>query len=390
MNENDIEINAVETDLDADLEAVLGTGLESELEVGVGREQVVVNGATVDAGETYSRVLIAPWGQVHSSNGDFVLDRQAAEMVVQAFEAHGTDLPIDYEHQSLGGKYSSPNGQAPAAGWIRSLEVEYPKNMATNVQVNMESDGVPEPGLYAQVEWTAAAQAKVAAKEYRYLSPVVIVRKRDRRMVALHSAALTNKPAIVGMRPIVNSLGRDVATGATAETPAETVTEASADACEIVETREVVTNTREQGMDDEAMMVLRTRLGVEESMEDSAVLVAAEQRIAELEDAMKRHAAEGRIQEAVRTGKLVAAQREWAMTLALRDSSAFEEWLATAPVVVVPGKTQPPTNGNGSKQRSVVVASAKNIFRAEPNLALLTSEEAWVGQALREARITQE
>ena len=30
-------------------------------------------------------------------------------------------------------------------------------------------------------------------------SPVAIVRKSDRKLVAIHSAALTNKPAIVGM-----------------------------------------------------------------------------------------------------------------------------------------------------------------------------------------------
>ena len=43
-------------------------------------------------------------------------------------------------------------------------------------------------------------------KEYRYLSPVVLVRKRDQKATAIHSVALTNTPAIDGMFALVNSL----------------------------------------------------------------------------------------------------------------------------------------------------------------------------------------
>jgi phage I-like protein len=161
------------------------------------QEQVVVGSSVVGVGSAMGRVLIAPWGQVQSANGDFVLDAEAGRMVVEAFAGHGTDVPVDYEHQSLGGTYASPSGQAPAAGWIKGLHLVGPE------------DGGIEPGLYADVEWTESAQAKLSAREYRYISPVVIVRKRDRRVVALHSAALTNKPAIVGMRPIVNKAGNE-------------------------------------------------------------------------------------------------------------------------------------------------------------------------------------
>jgi phage I-like protein len=56
-------------------------------------------------------------------------------------------------------------------------------------------------GLLAEIEWTDQAKQRLADKEYRYLSPVAIIRKTDRKLVAIHSAALTNKPAIVGMQP---------------------------------------------------------------------------------------------------------------------------------------------------------------------------------------------
>jgi len=132
------------------------------------------------------RVLLCPWGSVHGSNGDFILDGESARMVLAAFRAQGVDLPIDYEHQTLGGDRARPDGAAPAAGWIGSLEA------------------VPGVGLLAEVSWTPKGHRAIAAKEYRYLSPVVVVRKSDGRVSALHSVALTNKPAIVGAAPIVN------------------------------------------------------------------------------------------------------------------------------------------------------------------------------------------
>lgn len=59
-------------------------------------------------------------------------------------------------------------------------------------------------GVWAAVNWTQRGADYVTTREYRYLSPVVLVRKKDSRAVELHSVALTNKPAIVGMVPIVN------------------------------------------------------------------------------------------------------------------------------------------------------------------------------------------
>ena len=150
------------------------------------REVRALHSASLAGEAVPRRVLLAPWGKVESTNGSFVLDDDSARLAIQAFEEHGTDVPIDYEHQTLGGTFSSPSGTAPAAGWIKRLLAE---------------SGV---GLLAEIEWTDHAKKMLAAKEYRYLSPVAIIRKSDRKLVGIHSAALTNKPAIVGMLPIVN------------------------------------------------------------------------------------------------------------------------------------------------------------------------------------------
>lgn len=346
-----------------------------------GQEQVVVGASAVAAGSAAGRVLIAPWGQVRSSSGDFVLDAEAGRLVVEAFAAHGTDVPVDYEHQSLGGTYASPSGQAPAAGWIKALRVIGPE------------DGDGEPGLYAEVEWTQAARAKLDSREYRYLSPVVIVRKRDRRVVALHSAALTNKPAIVGMRPIVNKQeservrmsvvqaceSENVATGER-EPVQDAASAGTAGGDEVI-----VTQPGTKG--GEALDVLRLRLGLGAESDGETVILAAEQRLADLMESARRREAEERVSAATRAGKLIPVQREWALALALHDAAAFDAWAATAPVVVSLGRTQPPETSDAGRGRATVIASARAAYRAEPALAAITDEEAWVRSALRDAGV---
>lgn len=301
-----------------------------------------------------TEVLIAPWGRVESASGMFVVDEEAARLVIKAFAEHGTDLPIDYEHQTLGGAYSSPSGQAPAAGWIRSLRAAAPGE---------REDG--RAGLLACVEWTPGAAEKLMAREYRYLSPVVIVRSCDRRVVALHSAALTNKPAIARMQPLVN---RQAERGAAVireqggtDSPPQDQTETNA-----LET-----------------LCMKLRLSRQEGV--GAVLAAAAARIDALEQDVRQREAAEKVLAATRAGKLTGAQRAWAVALAMKDPTGFEQWLATAPVIVRPGWTEAAEEAVDpvERDRERVAASARATFRAEPALALITSEAAWVNEALR-------
>jgi phage I-like protein len=133
-----------------------------------------------------SRILLSPWGEVKSKAGDFIVDREGVESIRKSMAAHGVMIPIDANHQTLGGDFASPDGTAVARGWIKSVE------------------GVEGEGIYANVEWTAEGAEFVSTKKYRYLSPVFRGDAR-RRAVELHSVGLTNTPAIADMKPIVNS-----------------------------------------------------------------------------------------------------------------------------------------------------------------------------------------
>lgn len=88
----------------------------------------------------------------------------------------GVDLVVDYEHQTLTGD------RAPAAGWVKELFAEYGH-------------------IKARVEWTLPAKQYLENKEYRYLSPVITVRKSDNKATGLHSLGPHQHPSDRGHDP---------------------------------------------------------------------------------------------------------------------------------------------------------------------------------------------
>lgn len=294
------------------------------------REISALRSTSLNSGDIAKRILLAPWGCVESSNGSFVVDEESVTMVLRTFEEHATDLPIDYEHQTLGGVYSSPNGQAPAAGWVKRIL------------------GEVSVGLFAEIEWTEQAREMLASKEYRYLSPVAIIRKSDRKLVAIHSAALTNKPAIVGMEPIVNRV--DAVDG-------------------------------EENLS--ALEVLREELNLHEGASPQELLATAGARLCQLRREVRLQHAQQRVRDAIRAGKLVEAQRTWAENLVALEEELFEEWFRTAPVVAAPGKLTPAPQQDQYERHRAVAAHARTEFRANGILAGLTSEDAYVEDACR-------
>jgi phage I-like protein len=319
-----------------------------------GLQRRALRSASLAGSSVPTRVLLAPWGAVESTNGSFIVDDEGARLTVEAFGQHGTDLPIDYEHQTLGGSYASPNGQAPAAGWIKSITA------------------APGVGLLAEIEWTEQGEKMLMAKEFRYLSPVAIIRKNDRRLVAIHSAALTNKPAIRGMEAIVNR------SQSTHETAALDHGAAPAEAARVDDL------TWDDAVDP--LTALRETLQLDENAGADEVLIAAGRRLAEMRETAKQEYVEQRIAEAIRAGKLVEAQRAWAEALVAKEEGLFDEWLRTAPVIVQPGRSTPPSAGDAAARREqATITRARAEYRTNPLLSRLTSEEAFVACAAREA-----
>lgn len=140
------------------------------------------NGAGPDAPEW---VKLWPAGVVNGTR-TVVADTESAGRTLALFNSRKFPEPVvDYVHQTLLGESAAMG--APAAGWVREL------------------DWRPGDGMYSRIDWTANGRAAVAAREYRYLSPVYFVDKTTGRIRQLHSVGLTNVPAIEGMAPILNA-----------------------------------------------------------------------------------------------------------------------------------------------------------------------------------------
>lgn len=125
-------------------------------------------------------VQLIPSGRFSGRNGQgpwVAGDKASMEQIVANTQrwAGSTDLPVDYDHQTVFGAVQGVGGKAPAAGWIKELKVQ-------------------EDGIFGRVEWTEAAATAIKAKEYRYLSPVFFHEKTSGRVLVIRMAGLTNTP----------------------------------------------------------------------------------------------------------------------------------------------------------------------------------------------------
>ena len=147
-------------------------------------------------GET-GGVQILPAGTFRASDGRpaecdaWRLDDVRALPLIARLRHRGRDLLIDYEHQTL---HAAQNGQeAPAAGWLA------PSALAFDAAAGLRA---------ASIKWCVAAEARIEADEYRYLSPVIGYDPGTGAVVDIYHIALTNSPA-VEMEPIRASLRRN-------------------------------------------------------------------------------------------------------------------------------------------------------------------------------------
>lgn len=130
-------------------------------------------------------IRILPAGLFCSNDGrpaglpGWKIDANIAEQII-AEAATRDDLAIDYDHQTL---LTKQNGQpAPAAGWFKRM-------------VWREGEG-----LFAiDVQWTEKARTMLAAREYRFISPVFSFSAVTGQVERLFGAGLTNSPGLTGL-----------------------------------------------------------------------------------------------------------------------------------------------------------------------------------------------
>lgn len=327
-------------------------------------------------------VPLIPAGALEARDGRRWTHDDPQAVLAATRERAGTiDLVVDYEHQT---DLAETNGQpAPAAGWIREVEVR---------------DGE----LWGRVEWTARASSAIAAKEYRYLSPTFAFDRETRVVRALHRAALTNAPAFD-----MPALARD--TGGNAVTPEQlaalaaalglastakpdeivakakaTVAEALAPIAEALGLASTATPNeivaRAKSAAGDALAPVAEALGLATTATANEIVAKAKatapdpgsyvprtefDRVARdlttLQTERTDERATKAVDAAIAAGKITPAQRDWALGYAKSNDSGFSAYVEAAPVILAPGRIGDPSPNPNAALTADELATCKAL-----------------------------
>jgi phage I-like protein len=288
-------------------------------------------------------IELLPAGDFAGRDGRGPFRLSHPEAVITATDELRMDagLPIDYDHAT---DFAAPVGRpAPAAGWIHQIEV---RNGA----------------LWGEVEWTRHGAAAVVTHEYRYISPVFEY-SADGEVQRLLRAALTNNPNLyltaISARTDNGAISQSVTAGATRGGDA-----GARDDQEDAEMNDLAARLRELcGLGEDATaeeIVNEVRNLKQESAGGYRATAAAAQGggangettadparyvpIAQFENALTelnriratsaRERASFRVDAAMKAGKIIPAQREWAITYCQANLRGFEDFVARQPAVI--------------------------------------------------------
>lgn len=246
----------------------------------------------------------------------------------------GKDIPIDYEHQTEPAERAKVTGPIPAAGWVKELSVR-------------------NDGIWGRVEWTARARELIAAKEYRYLSPVFFYGQKTGIISRITSVGLVHQPNLE-----LKALSSEQP--AATKPPVPDVLAMIAAALDLPE-----------GADAETVVAEIAKLKAAPALPlDVAKQVMRERN--EAMAAMSEKAVFDRVETALARGQIAPAMREWATALCRTDPESFEDFCtSTAPMFGHLGRSQMETalhregldNGRNaaSSQAETEIAAALGI-----------------------------
>ncbi len=239
-------------------------------------------------------VHLIPLGELKTRDGrKFTLSNP--QNIIREFQLGEIDLPIDYEHQN--DKPEAKNsGPVAAAGWITELEIR-------------------ENGIWGKVSWTDKARELIQNKEYRYLSPSLMITKEQGEIVRLKGAGLVHNPnlyltALASQEPqspyeeliakLSDALGLDTSGDANAVVAATLA-------------------MRDAGTSPDPSRYVPVEALQEVLMHRDAELKAATcERV------------ERKVNEAMQGGYLTGAMRGWAVELCQSDEASFDKFISSA------------------------------------------------------------
>lgn len=308
----------------------------------------------------------APRGAMRGQ-GPWTLDERGARAIMQAHAGRGTDILVDYEHQSL---LAESNGKdVPASGWLDPTSFEW------------RADG-DEPGLYGAVTWTPRAAQGIDGDEYRYLSPVFFYSADTGEVLGLESVALTNTPGIddqlvaaLSARSQSNARGGRTPAPSSQETSTVKLLEQLIAALGLsADTNEeaalgAVAALKSKADGAEAAQTELAALKASPTQPDPAKYVpietmkAVQVELAALRGDFNANKVAGIVEQALTEGKLLPAQKQWAEDLGKKDLAALTGYLdSAAPIAALAGtqtKGKAPEGEQASKLTDAQLAVCK-------------------------------
>lgn len=307
-------------------------------------------------------IQLTPAGEFRAADGRpkevpaWRIDATIAARVIGLMAQRSNPCVIDYEHQTL---LAKTNGQpAPAAGWFKALEWR-------------EGEGL----FSINVDWTDRAKEMIAAREYKYISPVFQYDETSGEVLQVLMAAITNNPAIDGMDALIAAASMLIAP-LTNESDPQTQEDNSmeellqqliwllnlpvgstADDC--VKQMQKLIDTLKQdntvtaaasfdvvaylGKQKTAIAALTAATPDPAKYVPIETMTALQGRIAALTAEANISRVDGLVSKALEEGKLLPAQEAWARDFGAKDVAALSAYIDNAPPLAILTGTQ--TNG---------------------------------------------
>lgn len=278
-----------------------------------GKEQIAtVPLPELEPGKSESWVQILPAGSFDLTDhrGPWVV-KDMASVIAASRNDLKRGMPLDMDHALD----RHNRAEAPAAGWIEKLAAR-------------------KDGIWARIAWTPTGKAKIEGREYRFISPVVMVTKAG-EVMAIKRAGLTNAPAIA-MKALCSAEDDPAEEGPMGEAAIVAMLREALGAPADMPVPELIKHARTILA---AADTTRTDNTSAKELASSYMNLLAEVHEGKIEAALER------CRDA---GKVVPANEDWAYELASRDLPLFERWEAGAPALVslggprLAGRTPPP------------------------------------------------
>jgi len=334
-------------------------------------ELLVLNSIELDLkdGLIPEHIQLIPPGVVVTPKGSFVHDEISGNMVINEFNSRINDTVVDYEHYSL---VENPTTPIPAAGWLLSGSAVYNSY-----------------GTWSNVKWTDRARQYISAKEYRYVSPVIVVNKEDNRVIKLVNLALTNTPNIDGMIPLINSINFKKNKGGKMKEilSALNLAETTDDITVILNRIKELKELKQDNIDRNFLNMICKEIGLSPESDEKVIInkisqiktnsdLSIEQmhKVAALTRELAEIKATELVNFAMEQGKIAPAQKAWALDYAISNPEQFRVFINTSPTTVPLGRVDSGGKINGIIDGRFVLTESQKMV----NKLLGISDEQFI------------